>query len=243
MANQEVWDRIAARRSAGDAIASGAVTYGPDLPTDNDFRLCGDVKGKRVLDLGSGAGENAIAFATSGAHVIALDTSKAQLSLARKLAEVAEVRVEFHESDVCDLAFLRADSIDLAFAAGVLGEVDDLDRLLRQVHRVLRPGAAFVFSFDHPMTLAVGRENSEPGTLALGALEVRRPYFSNERVTVVRFDEPVEVVPRTIAEVFAALHRAGYRVDTLLEPQPLRSSDPGPVIPTTVVVRARKEGV
>src|SRR5215471_9970022 len=177
--NNEVWDRIAARRSAGDAIASGAITYGPDLPTDADLRLCGDVSGRRVLDLGSGAGENAIAFAMSGAHVIALDTSKAQLSLARKLAEVAEVRVELHESDVCDLAFLRADSIDLAFAAGVLGEVDDIDRLLRQVHRVLRPGAAFVFSFDHPMALALGRENSGPGALPLGALEVREPYFSS----------------------------------------------------------------
>jgi len=101
------------------------------------------------------------------------------------------------------------------------------------VHRVLRPGAAFVFSFDHPMALAVGREGAAPGSLPLGALEVRRPYFSSERVTVTRFDEPVEVVPRTIAEVFAALHRAGYRVDTLLEPQPLRSSDPGPTIPST----------
>jgi SAM-dependent methyltransferase len=241
--NTDVWDRIAARRSAGDAVASGTVTYGPDLPTETDLRLCGDVSGKRVLDLGAGAGENAIAFAASGAHVIALDTSKAQLSLARKLADVAEVRVEFHESDACDLAFLRADSIDLAFASGVLGEVDDLDRLLRQVHRVLRPGAAFVFSFDHPMALAIGREGAGPGALPLGALEVRKPYFSNEPVTVMRFDEPIAVLPRTIADVFAALHRAGYRVDTLLEPRPLRSSEPGPVVPTTVIVRARKEGV
>ena len=32
--------------------------------------------------------------------------------------------------------------------------------------------------------------------------------------------------PRTIADVFAALHRAGYRVDMLLEPEPVRSADP-----------------
>jgi ubiquinone/menaquinone biosynthesis C-methylase UbiE len=243
VSNQEIWDRIAARRSAGDAIAFSAISYGTDLPTDDELRLCGDVSGKRVLDIGSGAGENAIVFAASGAHVIAIDTSKAQLSLGRKLAEIAEVRVEFHESDACDLAFLRADSIDLAFAAGVLGEVDDLDRLLRQVHRVLRPGAAFVFSFDHPMALAVGREGAAPGTLALGTLEVRRSYFSHEKATVTRSDEQIAVVPRPIAEVFAALHRAGYRADMLLEPEPLRSSDPGPAIPTAVVIRARKEGV
>src|SRR5262245_55911483 len=120
--NTEAWDRIAARRSAGDAVASGVGTYGADLPTEADLRLCGDVSGKRVLDLGCGAGENAIALAQRGAHVIAVDTSKAQLALARKLADAADVRVEWHEGDACDLAFLRADSIDLALAIGVVGE-------------------------------------------------------------------------------------------------------------------------
>ena len=58
-------------------------------------------------------------------------------------------------SDAADLAFLRADSIDVALAAGLLGEVEDIDRLFRQVHRVLRPGAPFVFSYEHPIALAI----------------------------------------------------------------------------------------
>ena len=241
--NTETWDRIAARRSAGDAITAQTVIYGRDLPTDDELRLCGDVTGKRVLDVGCGAGENAIVLASQGAHVIALDASKAQLALARKLADAAERRVEWHESDACDLAFLRADSIDLALAIGVIGEIEDLDRLFRQVHRVLRPNAAFVFSFDHPMALAVGREGATPGALPLGALEVRRSYFDAGPVEVLRNDEPIRVIPRTIADVFAALHRAGYRAEVLVEPAPLRSDDPGPTIPTAVIWRARKEGV
>jgi SAM-dependent methyltransferase len=241
--NTEVWDRIAARRSAGDVAVATAVTFAPDLASDDELRLCGEVKGRRVLDLGCGAGENAIVLAGRGAHVIALDTSKAQLALARKLADAAEVRVEWHESDVCDLAFLRADSIDLALATGVLGEVEDLDRLFRQVHRVLRPNASFVFSFDHPVALAVGRDEVAPGALPLGAREVRRSYFDAAPAEVTRAGERIRVFPRTIADVFAALHRAGYRVDVVLEPEPVRSDDPGPALPTTVVWRARKEGV
>src|SRR5205807_6455173 len=107
----------------------------------------------------------ASAFSKHGAHAIAVDRSAAQLSLARKLADSAEVRVEWHEGDAADLAFLRADSIDVAFAACVLGEVEDIDRLFRQVHRVLRPGAPFVFSIEHPMALTVGREGAAPGAL------------------------------------------------------------------------------
>jgi len=239
--NTDVWDRIAARRGAVADVDT--VRYAPDIPDESELRLCGDVRGKRLLDLGCGAGENAIAFSKAGAHVVALDVSKAQLALGRKLAEAAEARVEWHETDVCDLAFLRADSIDLAFAANVLGEVDDLDRAFRQVHRVLRPGAPFVFSFDHPMALAVGREIYAPGALALGALEVRNSYFDPGPVNAARDDETIQVIPRTIADVFAALHRAGYRVDVLLEPEPTYSTDPGPAYPKTIVWRARKEGI
>jgi ubiquinone/menaquinone biosynthesis C-methylase UbiE len=239
----EVWDRVAARRSAGDAAAWDVLSYGPELPSDAELKLTGDVSGKRVLDLGCGAGENAIVLARKGAHVIALDTSNGQLALAKKLADAAEVRVELHESDAADLAFLRADSIDLALAVNVLGEIEDIDRVFRQVHRVLRPGAAFVFSLDHPVALAIGRSDVMPGELPLGALELRRSYFDVGPLEVTREDERIRVYARTMADVFAALHRAGYRVDMLLEPEPVHSANPGPSIPPAVIWRARKVGV
>src|SRR5262249_27148121 len=147
------------------------------------------VRGKRVLELGCGAGENAVAFARQGAHTIALDASRAQLALGRNLAEAEEVRVEWHASDAADLAVLRADSIDLAFSAGLMGELEDLDRLLRQVHRVLRPGSAFVFAYEHPFGVCAGRDVNEPGGLPLGRLEVRRSYYESGPVEIVRDGE------------------------------------------------------
>ena len=241
MTNTQAWDRLAARR--GEATGAESVQFGADLPTEADLRLCGDLKGRRVLDIGCGAGENAVAMAGQGAHVIAIDASTVQLALGRKLADAAEVRVEWHRGDAADLAFLRADSIDLALAAGFVHEVEALDRLFRQVHRVLRAGAPFVFSHDHPMQLAVGRDDNEPGGLPLGRLEVRRSYFDQSPIITNRDDEEIQVWPRTIADVFSALHRAGYRVDVLLEPEVLRSADPGPAVPTSILWRARKEGV
>ncbi|HET9730195.1 MAG TPA: class I SAM-dependent methyltransferase [Acidimicrobiia bacterium] len=239
--NTDAWDRIAARR--GGVADTDVVSYGFDLPTEAELRLCGEVRGKRVLDLGCGAGENAIAFTRHGAHVIAIDRSVGQLQLARKLAEAAEVRVEWHQGDAADLAFLRADSIDVACAVQLIGEVEDLDRLFRQVHRVLRPGSPFVFSYDHPTALVLGRETSGPGSLPLGRFELRRSYFETAPAAIRRDDEQITVFPRTIADVFASLHRAGYRVDALLEPEAVRSSDPGPAVPTSLIWRARKEGV
>jgi SAM-dependent methyltransferase len=238
--NTDAWDRLASGTEPAARIDS--VGYGPEMPGERELRLLGDVKGKRVLDLGCGSGQASIAFARQGAHAIALDASARQLERARRLAEIEEVRVEWHRSDLADLAFLRADSVDLAFSAHAIAEVEDLDRVFRQVHRVLVPGAAFVFSYEHPVALCTGRESAAEGTLPLGLLEVRRSYFERAPLTVDREGEAITLYPRTIGDVFAAAGRAGFRIDVLLEPAPLRSSDPGPAIPTSIIWRARKSG-
>lgn len=198
-----------------------------DSPTDAELRLLGELRGKRILDLGSGSGAAAVAFAQQGAIVIALDATDALVSRARARAEEAEVKVEWRVGDLADLAFLRAESIDAAFSASV-AEVDDAPRLFRQVQRVLKPGAPFVFSYAHPMSLCVD---------ATGV--VARSYFDPGPVDVHRDGGSARIHVRDVGEVFTALGRAGFRVDTILEPRP---STPGARVPDTIVWRARKEG-
>jgi len=239
--NTTAWDRLASGPESGAGFDT--VGYGPEMPGERELRLLGDVKGKRVLDLGCGEGQASITLARQGAHAIALDASARQLARGRQRAEAEEVRVEWHRSDLADLAFLRADSIDLAFSSHALAEVEDLDRVFRQVHRVLRPGGAFVFSYEHPVALCTGRDDAAEGTLPLGNLEVRRSYFERAPLVVDRDGEPITLYTRTIGDVFAAAGRAGFRIDVILEPEPLRSGDPGPAIPTSIIWRARKSGV
>lgn len=240
MTNTTAWDRLAS--TSEPPVRLDTVSYGPEMPSERELRLLGEVKGKRVLDLGCGSGQASIAVARQGAHAIALDASARQLERARHLAEAQEVRVEWHRSDLADLAFLRADSVDLAFSAHALAEVEDLDRVFRQVERVLRPGSAFVFSYEHPVALCTGRDTEGEGTLPLGHLEVRRSYFDRAPLTVERDGESITLYPRTVGDVFAAAGRAGFRIDVLLEPAPVRSADPGPAVPTSIIWRARKSG-
>jgi len=199
-----------------------------DAPSDRELQLVGDVNGKRVLDLGSGAGAAAVKFAQGGAMVIALDTNDAQLGRARALAESAEVRVEWRVGDLADLAFLRAESIDAAYCGGAVAEVDDPARLFRQVQRVLKPNAPFVFSFEHPWSLCLDDDTT-----------VARSYFEPGPIDVVRDDEPLRIHVRDLGGIFTELGRAGFRVDTILEPKP---DHPGARVPHRIVWRARKEG-
>lgn len=248
MTNTEAWDRIASRLAdetgtPGEQIGYGSLLGGLDLPTERDLRLLGNLSGKRVLELGCGTGHNAIALVRQGAKPIAIETSEQLAACARRLADREQVRIEIHTGDLADLAFLRAESVDVALSAGALGEVDDLDRVLRQVHRVLKHNAMFVAALPHPFALCVAREGGADGPLPLGRISLQRSYLDEGRVPVERLGETFSVALRSLASTFAAFSRAGFVVDQLLELAPAHSADPGPRLPTTVVWRVRRQGL
>lgn len=230
----------------GDESNLTAVRLGPDLDDDALAKLLGPLDGRRVLELGCGAGGNAVAIAREGARVIAVDPSNARLTRARSAAEMAEVRLEFHHSDLADLAFVRADSIDSALAVYSLSSVGDLSRVFRQLHRVLRPEAPLVISMPHPLSLMVDWDPAEAPTPWL-----TRTAWSTDAVTwMVAGDEGTAHIHQ-ISDVFTALQRSNFRVDALLEPEPLlpatQSTSPHRIetdgwVPPTVVFRARKHG-
>src|SRR5436305_8588874 len=168
--NAAAWDRHSAGYQAGARLPTDVAHYGPDIGTEADFRLLGDLKGKRVLELGCGGAQCSIAFAKQGAHAIGIDFSSEQLAFGRRLCEREDVRVELREGDLADLAFLRADSVDLVFSAYAFGYVDDLNRVFRQVHRVLKVGAPLVFSLPHPASEMFDLDRNDP-------LAIRRSYF------------------------------------------------------------------
>jgi ubiquinone/menaquinone biosynthesis C-methylase UbiE len=234
--NTESWDLIATRSPADQP--TDVVWYGPDGPTEDEMRLLGDVAGKRVLDLGCGTGQASIVFAVRGATVIAVDASARMLGRGRQHAERNDARVEWHHGDLADLAFLRAESVDLAVSFYALGEVEDLSRVLRQVHRVLRNRAAFVFSYEHPIGLCVGREPPTSPSTPIHPV-VNLSYFTEDPITVEQDGEPIRLRVRTVSSVFQMLTRAGFRVESLSEPGPMA----GTLVPRTIVWRARKEGI
>ena len=70
------------------------------------------------------------------------------------------MRVECHQGDLADLGFATSGSVDLVVASHSLAGVDDLPRLLRQVHRVLKPGTPFVVAMPHPVAAMFAPDHS-----------------------------------------------------------------------------------
>jgi SAM-dependent methyltransferase len=229
------WTRYSTAHPLASDRSVDQVELGPDLPS-LDRRLVGDVDGNRVLDLGCGMGHGSVALARRGAKVIAVDTDGAQLAFARQLAEEHAVKLELHHADLADLAFVRSASVDLAISVYALAAVDDLDRVFRQVHRVLHPEAPFIITLPHPFTTIVRAAGD-------GSIRVERPFTARAPLG----EGASLTYPHQFGDVHTSLTRANFRVDAVIEPvsEPRgawRNAVTG-WVPSTLVIRARKEGI
>jgi len=222
------------------------VSYGPDIPDDRTFRLLGSLgtlEGKRVLELGCGGGQAAIALAKQGAKVITVDPSMSRLDHVRAACEREGVKIELHQSDLAEIAFVRADTIDAVISVYALATVPDLDRVFRQAHRVLGEGGPLVFSVPHPAFSLVDNAGDDP-------LHIGRSYFDHEPRPWTAGDTSGNEYPRTISDLFTGLSRANFRVDTFLEPEATGDGVHSKYfnvamhwVPATLIIRARKEGI
>ncbi len=225
----------------------GVLRYGPLVPDERTLRLLGNVASKRVLLLGAGGGQAAASLAGAGAKVIVVEPTAEAVALTRSHCQGRGLSVEVHQRDLAELAFVRADTVDLAVSVLSLATVGDLARVFRQVHRVLRSEAALVLSLPHPTvsllesgpddTVHLRRAYTEPQPRRWGAATVESPEGGSDHT-------------HTIEGTFTALTRTGFRVDALLEPLARPGDQPGPYwvpamayLPAVLVVRARKLGV
>jgi SAM-dependent methyltransferase len=192
------------------------LSYGDHLPDESELRLCGDVAGRRVIELGVTPAVNAISLALRGAKTMVVDPSAQNIALVRQTAEDHEIKIECHQADLADLGFATSASVDLVICVGGLDRVDDVSRLFRQVHRVLKTGAAFVLALPHPFHSMVHGSS------------VQHAYWGL-------------LQRHTVGGLFTSLSRANFQVDVLLEPEP--RSGPVVLVPPTLLLRSRKLGV
>jgi SAM-dependent methyltransferase len=100
--------------------------------------------GRRVLDVGCGAGTDLARFAKGGAVVFGVDLSPSAIALARQNFEQQRLQADLREADGASLPF-ASDTFDLVYAHGVVQYTSNPARLVEECRRVLKPGGEAVF--------------------------------------------------------------------------------------------------
>ncbi len=161
----------------------------------------------RVLDVGCGTGSQTIGAVHRwpGARVTGLDASEGMLMLAREARRAQppeeRSRLEFVRADAAALPF-SDERFDLLISAFVLQLVPDRGAVLREMHRVLRPGGLVALATWLQDRADVEFKPEQAFEDAIAGLGVRRPERDEQRAG------DFESVRAAAAEVRAAGFRA-----------------------------------
>lgn len=108
------------------------------------LEFLGDVRGRTIVDVGTGTGRAALSLAARGARVRGLDASAEMLAVARRRADAAGLDVEFTTGDAHALP-LETASTDVAVSLRVLMHTPGWDRCIGELCRVAREAVVVDF--------------------------------------------------------------------------------------------------
>ncbi len=106
------------------------------LPRVVDFN---GYAGRRVLDVGCGVGNDLSRFGRGGADVVGIDLAERSIELARQNFSQRGLPGEFHVMNGERLD-IPDDSFDMVYCHTVLHFTPNPERMVREIHRVLKPG-------------------------------------------------------------------------------------------------------
>jgi len=162
------------------------------------------IKGKKVLEVGSGGGAHSALFKKHGASVTSIDiTEERVMSTAHKLSMVPEGNGMAIQADAENIPF-KDGSFDIVYSNGVLHHSENTDACINEVYRVLKAGGQAVImlyckdSFQYwlnlmPRAIMSGLLFKYPAHECFGLITEGRPR-SGKRNPVTRIYSKREII-------------------------------------------------
>ena len=169
--------------------------------------LLGDLKGRRVLDAGSGQGYFSRMLAARGALVTALESAGSLHEHSVRMERSLRQGVEHRRADLTEVEL--EPEFDAVVANMVFLSIPDWIPALRSCLQALRPGGRLVFAVEHPCFETAENRWAEAGYLALGDYFRERPM-----ARPVATDHH-----RTLSTYLNALIEHGCHLERIAEPR------------------------
>lgn len=180
----------------------------------------GDIKGKRVLGLASGGGQQVPLFAAAGAQVTSFDNSDEMLALDRMVATREGLTITCERGDMADLSRFADASFDLIFHPVSNVFVPDVLPVWREAYRVLAPGGRLLSGFMNPAIFIFDWEKAEKkGKLKI---EYEQPYADPTSLSKKKLAARIEAgeameFGHSMDEQIGGQLKAGFRIEGFYE--------------------------
>jgi len=139
-ANAEAWTELA---------RAGYDVYRDLLNTPAFLEMLPEVGGLSGLDLGCGEGHNTRLVAGLGARMVGVDISENFVRHATEAEEADPLGIRYRRASAADLPF-EGSGFDFVVAFMSLMDMPEVEGVLAEAFRVLRPGGFLQFSIEHP---------------------------------------------------------------------------------------------
>ncbi len=116
-------------------------------------KMLPNIKGKTILDLGCGAGGMSRFFAENGAKkVVGIDISSNMLKIAKE--RTLQKNISYLNLPMEDISSLNS-KFEFVFSSLAFHYVENFDKLISDISKLLKPNGVLLFSQEHPVGTAM----------------------------------------------------------------------------------------
>jgi len=169
-----------------------------------------DVKGLKILDAGCGSGLFTHILSQNGGDVIGCDGAVEML----KLAESSYPSNRFDLVNLMERLPYGGEEFDLVFCNLVLMDIDPIDGVISEIHRITKKNGRFFFSIVHPAFYSGDWEKNTEGVVISKKITSYIAEFALEQKTwglTMHFHRP-------ISHYFNKIADSGFSLVKMSEP-------------------------
>ncbi len=195
----------------------------------------GELKGKKILGLASGGGQQMPIFVAHGANCTVLDYSLKQLEAEQIVAMREGYNIEIIRADMTKTLPFEDNSFDIVFHPVSNIYVEKVEPIFKEVYRVLKKGGIFLAGLDNGIGYMV--DNAEEQII--NSLPFN-PLVNEEQMKQLEEEDAGIQFSHTMEEQIGGQLKAGFILTDLLEDKNREGRLSELNIPAYIITRAIK---
>ncbi len=169
--------------------------FNRDIEVPAMIKMMGPVKDKTILDIGCGFGDHAkILSKKKPKKIIGFDISRELIKIAKNLNIK---NAEFYVGDMNKKLKFEDSTFDVVFISLSIHYAKNIDKLFKEIKRVLKKGGTFVFSTGHPIFNLINQtENHLIGTKKTTGKRIIYGNYFDEKFKITKYGNTDKFIHR-----------------------------------------------